>query len=881
MKAVQSSSHVLIVPSFSSSSHVFASPVSDRGNIIRNGDCGTGSQSDNTVHHPLDRNFKEYQGSDEIMENLKFGSKWHEWIAGCMSNSRASILVNGSPTTEFEIFKGLRQGYPLSPFLFILVMEGLHAITCKVVNIGMFKGVSIREGVSFSDENIFNMATVLGCGVAKLPMTYLAWLLSIGGRFSLIKSVVCNLLTYYLSLYKMPTYVQKKLESMRNKFFIRGYLGDKKVTWVKWNACLASKALGGLVIRGIHGQDGASIGFSIASACKFTDEHILPCGLSCTRWNRGVPIKVNVFMWRLNLDKLLSMVNMECKGIDIDSLLCLVCGDHLLQNTRKFPPQASKAAGEPSGPLDVDNDPDIHDCHWVVSHVTPPSWKHHLKEISLDKLCDIHDKAYIRLVVLNNVMNRRTRKLMSTLLKARAACDPIREKEKEKDKVYAELKAKCNDALQDLDKNPLVLDLCAEVETLQEDKLHGEYSRQVLEEKKWVKYDLTLAILRFKVEGLEIDRERLKKSETQVLHDIDGLKQDRAVVMAKVVPHVSMELARSDEMGRKQAFEQETQDLDVEIKQMKAFKASYGVTILQELRRNHTNEEIRSIMDEEEIDNLTIEQYLTLTRGNQAPGVVKPKIGGNVNLEIKSHFMRELREDTFSWNKNDDAHEHVERGPIPGMTPAQALTAIQTMVDHSQKWHNGSSSMNIDSSSSFEGIDAIVSKLDSLGRDMKKLKENVQAIQVGCQTCGGAHLNKECPLNKETKKETAKRHAEQHEWLRKFYQNIKTNQENHEKIIERLETKVKTLKNEIEGRTNRECKAIFTKDGSHLYTPFYYSPEEIENFSANSGFSYDEKQETKESGDNEGIATIDITPNIEHACQEEKQDVRYYVDTYE
>ncbi|GJT67179.1 putative reverse transcriptase domain-containing protein [Tanacetum coccineum] len=42
-------------------------------------------------------------------------------------------------------------------------------------------------------------------------------------------------------------------------------------------------------------------------------------------------------------------------------------------------------------------------------------------------------------------------------------------------------------------------------------------------------------------------------------------------------------------------------------------------------------------------------------------GVVKPEIGGNVNFEIKSQFMRELREDTFSENKNDDAHEHVER----------------------------------------------------------------------------------------------------------------------------------------------------------------------------------------------------------------------------
>ncbi|GKF20483.1 hypothetical protein Tco_0069121 [Tanacetum coccineum] len=63
------------------------------------------------------------------------------------------------------------------------------------------------------------------------------------------------------------------------------------------------------------------------------------------------------------------------------------------------------------------------------------------------------------------------------------------------------------------------------------------------------------------------------------------------------------------------------------------------------------------------------------------------------------------------------------------MTHAQALTAIQTMVDHSQKWHDGSSSRNIESNSNTERIAAI----------------------VGCQLCGGAHLDKVCPLNEEVK----------------------------------------------------------------------------------------------------------------------------------
>ncbi|GJT35673.1 hypothetical protein Tco_0926092 [Tanacetum coccineum] len=91
------------------------------------------------------------------------------------------------------------------------------------------------------------------------------------------------------------------------------------------------------------------------------------------------------------------------------------------------------------------------------------------------------------------------------------------------------------------------------------------------------------------------------------------------------------------------------------------------------------------------------------------------------------------------------------QGPILGMTRTQDLEAIQTMADHSQKWHDGTSSKNVSSNINTDGLVAIVSKLDNLGRDMKKLKENVHEIQVGCQTCEGPHLDKECPLNEEVK----------------------------------------------------------------------------------------------------------------------------------
>nr|GFA04437.1 RNA-directed DNA polymerase, eukaryota [Tanacetum cinerariifolium] len=88
---------------------------------------------------------------DDILRRFGSGEKWCKWIKSCLYSSRGSVLVNGSPTKEFQFHKGLKQGDPLSSFLFILVMEGLHVSFQRVVDAGLFNGIKLVSSLHISD----------------------------------------------------------------------------------------------------------------------------------------------------------------------------------------------------------------------------------------------------------------------------------------------------------------------------------------------------------------------------------------------------------------------------------------------------------------------------------------------------------------------------------------------------------------------------------------------------------------------------------------------------------------------------------------------------------------------------------------------------------
>ncbi|GJZ76122.1 RNA-directed DNA polymerase, eukaryota [Tanacetum coccineum] len=86
----------------------------------------------------------------DVLEAFGFGQTWCNWIRGTFSSARASVLVNGSLSNEFSFYCGLKQGDPLSHFLFILIMESLHLSFSRAVDEGVFKGVQLNGSLSIS-----------------------------------------------------------------------------------------------------------------------------------------------------------------------------------------------------------------------------------------------------------------------------------------------------------------------------------------------------------------------------------------------------------------------------------------------------------------------------------------------------------------------------------------------------------------------------------------------------------------------------------------------------------------------------------------------------------------------------------------------------------
>jgi len=80
----------------------------------------------------------------EVLRKLGFGSRWCDLICGLLASSSTQVLLNGIPGEFIQHKRGLRQGDPLSPMLFILVMDVLNWMVTRASEAGLLQPLSTR-----------------------------------------------------------------------------------------------------------------------------------------------------------------------------------------------------------------------------------------------------------------------------------------------------------------------------------------------------------------------------------------------------------------------------------------------------------------------------------------------------------------------------------------------------------------------------------------------------------------------------------------------------------------------------------------------------------------------------------------------------------------
>ncbi|KAL2231102.1 UNVERIFIED_CONTAM: hypothetical protein Sindi_1704600 [Sesamum indicum] len=215
--------------------------------------------------------------------------EWDFLLAECVSTTSFSIGLNGKPHGFFTGARGLRQGDPLSPYLFVLVMEALHLGFLQRIEQDMQftyhlkRPTTFKEGLEWfaelsglwlnvqkshliisrsAQELKDQLLEILGFQEGHLPMRYLGlplissrlsisdcqpliskidariigWegiSLSYAGRVQIIKSVLSTLSLYWASAFILPKKVIKEIEKRLRNFLWKGTTssGYAKVAW--------------------------------------------------------------------------------------------------------------------------------------------------------------------------------------------------------------------------------------------------------------------------------------------------------------------------------------------------------------------------------------------------------------------------------------------------------------------------------------------------------------------------------------------------------------------------------------------------------------------------------------------------------------------------
>ncbi|GJU96848.1 reverse transcriptase domain, reverse transcriptase zinc-binding domain protein [Tanacetum coccineum] len=321
----------------------------------------------------------------DIMKKMRFEDKWCKWVDSCLRSSSMSILVNGSPSEEFGLERGVRQAVEKGIFRGMTV--GANNVTVSHLQYAddtIFFGDWSKENTKslmcilkcFEEVSglrvKYNKSKIYGIGVSEGDLTdikmdgVLYWRVNGGeglGRMgSLWVRVVKSIHEACMGLGDIGEDIDglgvdftsscvgvmgdgRDIRIKEVNVMDRGFWDDSRWVWewdwvrdIRGRVCKELEDLLGALQHVVVSnncrdrwrwsldEDGK---FTVKELSRLIEEKII---LSDNRdqetpWNKLVPKKVNIFVWRALRRRLPVRVELDKRGIDLDSVLCPCCNN--------------------------------------------------------------------------------------------------------------------------------------------------------------------------------------------------------------------------------------------------------------------------------------------------------------------------------------------------------------------------------------------------------------------------------------------------------------------------------------------------------------------------------------------------------------------------
>nr|GEY76113.1 hypothetical protein [Tanacetum cinerariifolium] len=345
---------------------------------------------------------------DDILKKFGFGEKWCRWIQSCLRSLRGSVIVNGSPTKEFQFYKDdaifMGQWSESNIDIIVFVLDCFYRALGLRINVAKSK----LMGIFVDAVKVEQAAAKIRCVTLKTPFIYLGACvgglmsrknalaskdkggLGVSSLFALNRGLLFKWVWHFISqssslwarvikaLHEEDGKIGKNVKSTYPSLWLniihevemlklRAWRRETtfkilypkmyaleliksidvaskmshsgleysfrsnsrgEVEQVRFNR-LKEKVEGCLLInmndRWIWSLEGLGV-FLVTSVRKLIDDVLLPEVITKTRWIKAVPIKINVYAWKVKLDCLPTRLNISRRGMDIESILCPMCG---------------------------------------------------------------------------------------------------------------------------------------------------------------------------------------------------------------------------------------------------------------------------------------------------------------------------------------------------------------------------------------------------------------------------------------------------------------------------------------------------------------------------------------------------------------------------